>query len=79
MKTVKASGLEPPQKQQTKDPKEPSEEELKNMIEIVSIEEVYIEALQVKHPIIAGEALEFGQRDFQYYRLYKGQREGAVG
>ncbi|GKA48422.1 putative ribonuclease H-like domain-containing protein, partial [Tanacetum coccineum] len=42
----KALGSEPSQKQQTKDPKELSEEELKKMMEIVLVEEVYIEALQ---------------------------------
>ncbi|GJY42454.1 hypothetical protein Tco_0429724 [Tanacetum coccineum] len=41
----KASGSELPQEQQTKEPKELSEEELKKMIEIVPAEEVYIEDL----------------------------------
>ncbi|GKD13930.1 hypothetical protein Tco_1198337 [Tanacetum coccineum] len=52
LKTAKASRSEPSQEQQTKDPKELSEEELKKMMEIVPIEEVYIEALQAKYPII---------------------------
>ncbi|GJW85714.1 hypothetical protein Tco_0158859 [Tanacetum coccineum] len=43
---------------QTKDPKELSEEELKKMMEIVPVEEVYIEALQVKRPIIAWEKFD---------------------
>ncbi|GKE06489.1 hypothetical protein Tco_1398507, partial [Tanacetum coccineum] len=47
LKTAKASGSELPQEQQTKEPKELSEEELKKMMEIVPAEEVYIEALQV--------------------------------
>ncbi|GJW98722.1 hypothetical protein Tco_0180530 [Tanacetum coccineum] len=52
LKTAKASGSEPSQEQQTKEPKELYEEELKKMMEIVPIEEVYIEALQAKYPII---------------------------
>ncbi|GJS40923.1 hypothetical protein Tco_0565966 [Tanacetum coccineum] len=51
MKTVKAS--EPSQEQQTRDPKELSDKELKDMMELVPVEEVYFEALQVKRPIIA--------------------------
>ncbi|GJQ97671.1 reverse transcriptase domain-containing protein [Tanacetum coccineum] len=46
LKTTKASGSEPYQEHQTKDSKELSEEELKKMMEIVPVEEVYIEALQ---------------------------------
>ncbi|GKA71180.1 hypothetical protein Tco_0777319 [Tanacetum coccineum] len=46
LKTTKASGSEPSQEQQTKDPKELYEEELNKMMEIVPVEEVYIEALQ---------------------------------
>ncbi|GJS46420.1 uncharacterized mitochondrial protein-like protein [Tanacetum coccineum] len=47
LKTAKASGSELPQEQQTKEPKELSEEKLKKMMEIVPAEEVYIEALQM--------------------------------
>ncbi|GJY02533.1 hypothetical protein Tco_0360685 [Tanacetum coccineum] len=46
LKTSKASRSELPQEQQTKDPKELSEEEMKKMMEIVLVEEVYVEALQ---------------------------------
>ncbi|GJT62390.1 ribonuclease H-like domain-containing protein, partial [Tanacetum coccineum] len=46
LKTGQASGSEPSQEQQTKEPKELSEEEIKKMMEIVPVEEVYIEALQ---------------------------------
>ncbi|GJR48962.1 hypothetical protein Tco_1317065 [Tanacetum coccineum] len=53
MKTVKASKIEPSQEQQTKDPNELSDEELKDMMELVPVEEVYFETLQVKRPIIA--------------------------
>ncbi|GJU62505.1 hypothetical protein Tco_1244340 [Tanacetum coccineum] len=55
LKTAKASGSEPSQEHQTKDSKELSEEELKKMMEIVLVEEVYIEALQAKYPIIEWE------------------------
>ncbi|GJX29967.1 hypothetical protein Tco_0238046 [Tanacetum coccineum] len=52
LKTAKASRSEPSQENQIRDSKELSEEELKKMMEIVPIEEVYIEALQEKYPII---------------------------
>ncbi|GJY13366.1 hypothetical protein Tco_0382675 [Tanacetum coccineum] len=52
LKTAKASGSKPSQEHQIKDSKELSEEELKKMMEIVHVEEVYIEALQAKYPII---------------------------
>ncbi|GJX62898.1 hypothetical protein Tco_0295798, partial [Tanacetum coccineum] len=61
LKTAKASGSELFQEQQTKKPKELYEEELKKMMEIVSAEEVYIEALQVKCPIIDWEVYGEGQ------------------
>ncbi|GKC95310.1 hypothetical protein Tco_1160752 [Tanacetum coccineum] len=69
LKTTKASGSEPSQEQQTKDSKDLSEEELKNMMEIVPIKEVYIEALQVKHPIIAWEIYSEEQR--KYWKIIK--------
>nr|GEU60687.1 retrovirus-related Pol polyprotein from transposon TNT 1-94 [Tanacetum cinerariifolium] len=46
LKTAEALGTEPTQEQQSKEPKELFEEELKKMIELVPIEEMYIEALQ---------------------------------
>ncbi|GKA80997.1 hypothetical protein Tco_0787689 [Tanacetum coccineum] len=55
LKTAKASGSEPSQEQQTKEPKELSEEELKKMMEIVPVEEFYSEALHAKYPIIDWE------------------------
>nr|GEW83389.1 hypothetical protein [Tanacetum cinerariifolium] len=62
LKTAKASGMEPTQEQQSKEPKELSEEELKKMMELVPVEELYIEALQVKYPIIDWEIYSKGQR-----------------
>nr|GEU75794.1 hypothetical protein [Tanacetum cinerariifolium] len=52
LKTAKASGTEPTQELQSEEPKELSEEELKKMIELVPVEELYIEALQMKYPFI---------------------------
>nr|GEY93557.1 hypothetical protein [Tanacetum cinerariifolium] len=45
LKTAKALGTEPTQEQQSKEPKELSEEELKKMMELVLVEELYIKAL----------------------------------
>nr|GEV81330.1 hypothetical protein [Tanacetum cinerariifolium] len=52
LKTVKALGRKPTQEQQSEEPKELSEEDLKKMMELVPVEELYIEALHVKYPII---------------------------
>nr|GEV39537.1 hypothetical protein [Tanacetum cinerariifolium] len=52
LKTAKASGTKPTQEQQSEEPKELSEEELKKMMELVPVEELYIKALQGKYPII---------------------------
>nr|GEV56213.1 hypothetical protein [Tanacetum cinerariifolium] len=46
LKTTEASSTEPTQEQQSKEPKELSKEELKKMIELVPVEELYIKALQ---------------------------------
>nr|GEV12782.1 hypothetical protein [Tanacetum cinerariifolium] len=39
-------------------------EELKEMMQLVPLEEVYVEALQVKHPIIDWEIYSEGQREY---------------
>nr|GEX34726.1 hypothetical protein [Tanacetum cinerariifolium] len=39
-------------------------EKLKEMMELISVEEVYVEALQVKHPIIDWEVHTEGQRSY---------------
>nr|GEY28198.1 hypothetical protein [Tanacetum cinerariifolium] len=62
LKTTEASGTEPTQEQQSEEPKELSEKELKKMMELVSVKELYIEALQVKYPIIDWEVYSEGQR-----------------
>nr|GEX13375.1 hypothetical protein [Tanacetum cinerariifolium] len=41
-----------------------SEEDLKQMMQLVPVEEVYVESLQVKHPIIDWEIHTEGQRNY---------------
>nr|GEV99555.1 hypothetical protein [Tanacetum cinerariifolium] len=62
LKTIEASGTEPSQEQQSEEPKELSEEELKKMMELVPVQELYIKALQVKYPIIDWKIYSKGQR-----------------
>ncbi|GKE81620.1 hypothetical protein Tco_1551620 [Tanacetum coccineum] len=69
LKTAKGSGSEPSQEHQIKDSKELSEEELKKMMEIVHVEEVYIEALQAKYPIIEWEIYSEEQR--KYWKIIR--------
>nr|GEX04953.1 hypothetical protein [Tanacetum cinerariifolium] len=45
LKTAEASGTEPTQEQQSEESKELFEEDLKKMMELVPVEELYIEAL----------------------------------
>nr|GEY23601.1 putative reverse transcriptase, RNA-dependent DNA polymerase [Tanacetum cinerariifolium] len=45
-------------------PEEVSEEKVKEMMQLVPIEEVYVEALQVKHPIIDWKVYHEGQRSY---------------
>nr|GEY36633.1 hypothetical protein [Tanacetum cinerariifolium] len=45
-------------------PEEVPEEKVKEMMQLVPIEEVYVEALQVKHPIIDWKVYTEGQRSF---------------
>nr|GEX12328.1 ribonuclease H-like domain, reverse transcriptase, RNA-dependent DNA polymerase [Tanacetum cinerariifolium] len=61
LKTGEGSGTESTQEQQSKEPKELSEEELKKMMELVSVKELYIKALQVKYPIMDWEIYSEGQ------------------
>nr|GFB96454.1 hypothetical protein [Tanacetum cinerariifolium] len=44
--------------------KEVPEEKLKDMMELIPVEEVYVEALQVKHPIIDWEVHNEGERSY---------------
>nr|GEU67721.1 hypothetical protein [Tanacetum cinerariifolium] len=44
--------------------KEVPKEKLKEMMELIPVEEVYVEALQVKHPIIDWEVHTEGERSY---------------
>nr|GEW76874.1 ribonuclease H-like domain-containing protein [Tanacetum cinerariifolium] len=50
--------------EEVKPPEEVIEEKVKEMIQLVPIEEVYVEALQVKHPIIDWKVYHEGQRSY---------------
>nr|GEW50486.1 hypothetical protein [Tanacetum cinerariifolium] len=56
------------------------EEKVKEMIQLVPIEEVYVEALQVKHPIINGKVYHEGQRSYWKITRLRGSsaREAAA-
>nr|GEW91357.1 hypothetical protein [Tanacetum cinerariifolium] len=47
-----------------------SEEEFKGMMQLVPLEEVYVEALQVKHPIIDWEIHSEGKREEDLHQLW---------
>nr|GEW68743.1 copia protein [Tanacetum cinerariifolium] len=50
--------------EEVKSPDEVPEEKVKEMMQLVPIEEVYVEALQVKHPIIDWKVHTEGQRSY---------------
>nr|GEU96546.1 hypothetical protein [Tanacetum cinerariifolium] len=50
--------------EEAKSPDEVPEEKVKEMMQLVPIEEVYVEALQVKHPIIDWKVYHEGQRSY---------------
>nr|GEV35987.1 hypothetical protein [Tanacetum cinerariifolium] len=50
--------------EEAKSPDEVPEEKVKEMMQLVPIEEVYVEALQVKHPIIDWKVHTKGQRSY---------------
>nr|GEW33672.1 hypothetical protein [Tanacetum cinerariifolium] len=50
--------------EEAKPPEEVPEEKVKEMMQLVPIEEVYVEALQVKHPIIDWKVHSEGQRSY---------------
>nr|GEX05378.1 reverse transcriptase domain-containing protein [Tanacetum cinerariifolium] len=56
--------LEQESDKKIKTSEEVSEEDLKAMMQLVLVEEVYIEVLQVKHPIIDWEIYSEGQRNY---------------
>nr|GEU92461.1 hypothetical protein [Tanacetum cinerariifolium] len=55
LKAVEVSGFDSTQETPSNDPKEMSEEDVQNMLEIVPVSEFKVEALQVKYPIIDWE------------------------
>nr|GFD40962.1 hypothetical protein [Tanacetum cinerariifolium] len=56
--------LEQESAKKIKTSEEVSEEDLKEMMQLVPLEEVYVEALQVKHPIVDWEIHSEGQRNY---------------
>nr|GEX93876.1 hypothetical protein [Tanacetum cinerariifolium] len=56
--------LEQESTKKVKTSEEVLEEDLKTMMHLVPVEEVYVEALQVKHPIIDWEIHTEGQRTY---------------
>nr|GEV02537.1 putative ribonuclease H-like domain-containing protein [Tanacetum cinerariifolium] len=64
LKAVEVSGSHSTQDTPTNDPKGMSEEDVKNMLEIVSVSEFKVEALQVKYPLIDWEIHSEGSRSY---------------
>nr|GEX00703.1 hypothetical protein [Tanacetum cinerariifolium] len=64
IKAVEVSGSDSTQETPTNDPKEMTEEDVQNMLEIVPVTEFKIEALQVKYPIIDWEIHSKGSRSY---------------
>nr|GEW91365.1 hypothetical protein [Tanacetum cinerariifolium] len=61
--------LEQDSAKKLKTSEEVSEEDLKEMMQLVHVEEVYVESLKVKHPIIDWEIYTEGKRD--YWKITK--------
>nr|GEZ50145.1 hypothetical protein [Tanacetum cinerariifolium] len=63
---VKRKGLKIDQwsSKRMKNSEDVSEEDLKGMMQLVPLEEVYVEALQVKHPIIDWEIQSEEKREY---------------
>nr|GEY86098.1 hypothetical protein [Tanacetum cinerariifolium] len=64
LKAVEVSGSESTQETPTNDPKEMSEEDVQNMLEIIPVSEFKVEALQVKYPFIDWEIHSEGSRSY---------------
>nr|GEU49368.1 hypothetical protein [Tanacetum cinerariifolium] len=64
LKAVEVSGSESTRDTPTNDLKEMSEEDVKNMLEIILVSEFKVEALQVKHPLIDWEIHSEGSRSY---------------
>nr|GEW86472.1 ribonuclease H-like domain-containing protein [Tanacetum cinerariifolium] len=65
LREAKVSGSESTQEIPSNDPKEMSEEDIQNMLEIVPVLEFKVEALQVKYPIIDWEIHTEGSRVYR--------------
>nr|GFA09484.1 hypothetical protein [Tanacetum cinerariifolium] len=64
LKAIEVSGSESTQDTPTIDPKEMSEEDVQNMLQIVPVAEFEVEALQVKYPLIDWEIHYEGSRSY---------------
>nr|GEV73524.1 hypothetical protein [Tanacetum cinerariifolium] len=64
LRAVEVSGSESTQEIPSNDPKEMSEEDVQNMLEIVPVSEFKVEALQVKYPIIDWEIHTEGSKTY---------------
>nr|GFA20384.1 hypothetical protein [Tanacetum cinerariifolium] len=75
---VKRKGLRLEQEsaKKVKTSEEVSEKDIKTMMQLVPVEEVYVEALQVKHPIIDWEIHIEGQRN--YWKIIRLEGNTAV-
>nr|GEX80983.1 hypothetical protein [Tanacetum cinerariifolium] len=69
LKAVEVSGCESTQDTPTNDTKEMSEEDVKNMLEIVPVTKFKVEALQVKYPLIDWEI--HPERSKTYWKIIR--------
>ncbi|GKD93729.1 hypothetical protein Tco_1373566, partial [Tanacetum coccineum] len=69
LRTAEAASSEPIQEQSTEEPKELSEEDLKEMLEIIPVEETKAKALKVKYPIVDWEIHTEGSR--KYWKIIR--------
>nr|GEZ23614.1 hypothetical protein [Tanacetum cinerariifolium] len=67
LKAVEVLGSESTQETPTNDPKEMSEEDVQNMLEIVPVSEFKVESLQVKYPLIDWEIHSEGSSILENY------------
>nr|GEV57028.1 hypothetical protein [Tanacetum cinerariifolium] len=76
-KRVKRKGLKLDQgsAKRMKTSEDVSKEDLKGMMQLVPLEEVYVEALQRR----STSAIDFGEGNFKYQTSYKRQRERVMG
>nr|GEX68348.1 hypothetical protein [Tanacetum cinerariifolium] len=76
---VEVSGSDSTQETPTNDPKEMSEEDVQNMLEIIPVVEFKVEALQVKYPLIDWEIHSEGSRSYwKLLELVESQKHTRV-